>query len=326
MQQSGSTCTGSRKHRGFTLIEMIVVMAIIALLVAIVVPSLSKARVQAQSTECLAHLRELARGWQMYTDENDGVFVPHRMPRKEGLSASESLYDVGNGEKERPRWPGVLSSQIGIPAFDQPDPMNNRQDYDGKVYACPTEPKWVDERNMGYGYNYQFLGNSRPGKSSSSRPTYFPVFQSAIKSPSGTVVFADSMGTAAGYTPVSRKGFSSDDNDPARFANHGYTLDPPRLTPNADRAEENDRIRSAVDPRHGDKCNAVFMDTHAENKRPRALGYRLGKGDCYGESSADDTCRGIGSESSFEGTEEEKQATNRFFSGSGRDEDPVPRL
>lgn len=323
MIDTGSTQSPNRMRNAFTLIEMIVVMAITALLVAIVVPSLSRARGQAQTTECLAHLRELARGWQMYTDESNGVFVPHRMPRKQ--NDSEHLYDVGNGFKVRPRWPGVIGKHVGIPAFNQPDPSNDRQDYDANIYACPVEPKWVDERNTGYGYNYQFLGNSRTSEAS-GRATYFPVYQSSVRNSSGTVVFADSMGSAAGFTLVSRKGFNSDDRDPARMANHGYTLDPPRLTKNADRGEEDERIRTAVDPRHDEKTNAVFADSHAETRSPRALGYRRARGGCFGEASANDSCRGIGSESPYEGPPEEADANNRFFSGTGKDDDPVPRL
>jgi len=60
---------GSGRGRGFTLIELLVVVAIIAMLVAILMPSLSRARQQARAVKCLAHLRELAHGMVIYYDE-----------------------------------------------------------------------------------------------------------------------------------------------------------------------------------------------------------------------------------------------------------------
>jgi len=59
----------SRSRFGFTLIELLVVVAIIAMLIAILLPSLSRARQQARAVKCLGHLRELAHGMVIYYDE-----------------------------------------------------------------------------------------------------------------------------------------------------------------------------------------------------------------------------------------------------------------
>ncbi|MHC5108989.1 MAG: prepilin-type N-terminal cleavage/methylation domain-containing protein [Planctomycetota bacterium] len=311
-----------QKRVGFTLIELLVVVFIVSALIAFAVPSLTRARRQSKTTECLAHMRELSRGWLIYTDENDGVFPPHRMPKK--AEGSKNLYDVGNGLKERPRWPSVIGFNLGMFAYDQPDPADGRQDVDSRIFQCAEEPNWIDNRNLGYGYNYQFLGNSRE-RASSDRAINFPVYQSSLRRPSGTVVFADSMGTGAAFAARSRKDYQNNGRDVEAIGNHGYTLDPPRLTDVSDRAGDNGE-RSAVDPRHGGKVNAVFADTHVETRTPQELGYRVAPASCFADATADETC--LATEVIGTGARAIKpdlpgdMASNHLFSGNGRDADP----
>ncbi|MBL8881366.1 MAG: hypothetical protein JNG88_19880, partial [Phycisphaerales bacterium] len=171
-----------------------------------------------------------------------------------------NYYKVGNGKKFRARYLPVLGRYIDSFSFANPDPNDDRQDYDNTLFVCPAAPDRTDDGNCAWGYNHQFLGNSRLR---SGVYRNFPLKQTVLQIQARTALFADSLGTAAGFAENERRGYNNNGADLKEVGNHAWSLDPPRLTAASDRGTGNaGSTRTAVDPRHSGRANTVFCDGH----------------------------------------------------------------
>jgi prepilin-type N-terminal cleavage/methylation domain-containing protein len=81
--------------RAFTLIELLVVISVIALLVAILLPALAKARLAAQDAQCLSNVRQLTAASLNYTADNKTYFTPWATPND--YVPTYNYYNIGKG-------------------------------------------------------------------------------------------------------------------------------------------------------------------------------------------------------------------------------------
>ena len=65
-----------KRPAAFTLVELLVVIGIIAILVALLLPALTRAREQAKTAQCLSNLRQIGQGLAMYTSDSKGWLCP----------------------------------------------------------------------------------------------------------------------------------------------------------------------------------------------------------------------------------------------------------
>lgn len=111
--------------RGFTLIELLVVVAIIAVLMAILMPSLANARVQAKTAVCASQSRQIGIAFAMYQNENTGM-IPDLVY---GYSGSSKAINITNENlyTDRP-WDYLLLAYL-----------NNSRGSAPRVFACPMD-------------------------------------------------------------------------------------------------------------------------------------------------------------------------------------------
>ncbi len=282
------------RRPAFTLIELLVVIAVIGVLLSLLLPALSRARSAGKAAVCLSRLRTIGQGLVLYANNNKDTLVPGRLPKADNENWRTR---VAGGIKYRPTFLVMMALEVGLQPFEDPQPSKDsidrfgepgdRQDYSSEAYLCPEVIEWTDERNGAYGYNYQFLGNSRLRDGGS--PTAYknwPVKSSWVRSPSSCVAVADSMGTAASFSRHGRKDYEQNLPGESRsgrsvnaLGNEGFNLDPPRVDPEtgemANLKGGSNNARTALHERHSNKGVVLWMDGHASRETLRSLRYEV---------------------------------------------------
>jgi prepilin-type N-terminal cleavage/methylation domain-containing protein/prepilin-type processing-associated H-X9-DG protein len=83
----------NRERRGFTLTELLVVVAVIALLAALLIPALSRSRDTAYRISCLHHVAQIQLAAEMYALDNSGSLPPHDPATKWPTQVQNTIKD-----------------------------------------------------------------------------------------------------------------------------------------------------------------------------------------------------------------------------------------
>ena len=239
-----------RSRKAFTLVELLVVIGIIAVLIAILLPALQRARAQATTVACLSNLRQIATGFILYANANDGDLPPLA---EHQYSNPVSYADAGM------RWYEFLGEGKFLPIgydINQTLTTTNRGYITG-IWRCGevSDDQVKFTGSFGWGGGYGVVG--------SVQAQIFRVFNLDVPPPAGSTL-------RLGGPKLSRVKRGADRwlvGDAGRFAGtRGTWLTWAQLVPpNPDwltRPAGSGSEQAAG--RHKNQANVAFFDGHAE--------------------------------------------------------------
>jgi prepilin-type N-terminal cleavage/methylation domain-containing protein/prepilin-type processing-associated H-X9-DG protein len=150
-----------RKARGFTLVELLVVIGIIAVLISVLLPVLSGAREQARTVACQSNIRQILQAMFMYANDNGGRLPtpapPGSIPMSDTVAIAAGppwVYDFSHGSLIAYLGPSpqVRQQLFLCPSDDPPR-------YGG--IGSPRTPDPTRSRNFSYNFSARLLGWGR---------------------------------------------------------------------------------------------------------------------------------------------------------------------
>lgn len=211
----------NRTGLGFTLIEVLVVVAIIALLISILLPSLRKARWQAKLVACQGHMHDLGNAFQMYGNTYAGFFP------LTGDSSTDSFCSLFRANLLK------NTSIVICPATSnvvRPDTLrfakDTKQESNSDLYRIAESPT---DSSGGHSYEYNGCYNSDSGfplsgKHKKSSQFVFPPHDMMLVHDADEEQDNRGIDPAFGCRPiVFSSSYASGNNCPQSWDNHGET-------------------------------------------------------------------------------------------------------
>jgi prepilin-type processing-associated H-X9-DG protein len=237
-RQHGQDTGGRLSRSAFTLTEVLVAIFTLALLAALLMPALAKARSQAQGLVCRARLRQLVLANIGYATENDGFYVP---------AASDMWNDSGLH-----RWHGLRTCRNE--PFDPTRGPLAAYIAEGGVKECPTRVPFSQSKDWnssfergcgGYGYNMAYLGSRLWDANVEFKQAYARTTSAhEVANPGQTVMFADTAMANGGDSLIE------------------YSFAEPPFTVYAGQVMTDFYMSPSLHFRHQDRTNVGWTDGH----------------------------------------------------------------
>ncbi|MGD0553301.1 MAG: prepilin-type N-terminal cleavage/methylation domain-containing protein [Sedimentisphaerales bacterium] len=266
-----------RKLKGFTLVELLVVISIIALLMAVLLPALSKARSLAQRIVCASHLKSLMTANLTYSQACDGSFVPIDYYTYVSGGRSGAWTDAGNHWLENKLFRRIMAlehrhnAEVSIGANAGSDFIVQKE------YLCPSDEISRNINNAvsssgtvsnSYGYNStEFIRATTFFSAGPSAYTTNPAGHRAmsIKRASDKLAFTDSVDWWVTWYKGADYRIAWDVYHQATIAQYKQN-DPTVSYPPGSQS-----IDGPVLYRHSEGANAAFYDGHVSYMRKQDM-------------------------------------------------------
>lgn len=177
--------TAAQKARcpGFTLVELLVVFGSLAVLGVVLAPAMARVKPSGFSVQCLNNTRQLARAWQLYAEDNNGVLVVNLHGGANLGGAGDPIYGHSwvSGWLD---WSTSLDNKntalLSNPQYARLAPYLNR---DTNVFKCPAD-KFLSAVQRSSGWSRRVRSYSADialGKGNAETGPWDPIYRHVIK-------------------------------------------------------------------------------------------------------------------------------------------------